>query len=194
MVTAKASARHSIIVLACVLAMAACAGHQATATDSARAAPVCRTSQLKITMARSGAATATVGGQIWFTSHASAPCQLTGWPTLVAVTAAGRPAAAIRRLSTMFGPNLTRVPVVTINPAATAEAVFTGGDVPGPGATTCPPPYRQLRITPPGNTQHTVISAWLPYLGAYLPACTPIWISPVVAFPVTDSAAVAGRG
>jgi hypothetical protein len=81
----------------------------------------------------------------------------------------------------MFGPSNSAVPVVTIKPGALAEAVFTGHDVPT-GARSCPPSYRHLRVTPPGDLQSVVISAWLPApsLGEYLPACSPIWITPVV--------------
>jgi hypothetical protein len=43
-----------------------------------------------------------------------------------------------------------------------------------------PPSYRRLRTTPPGSKAATVISAWLPDLSAYLPACELPTLSPVV--------------
>lgn len=157
----EAAARDFVIAVACSLALAACAAHPAPAT----APPG---------LASPATATGTTG-------PGRAPCHLTGWPALVTVTAAGTSVTAVPRLTTMFGPYLlTASPVVTITPGAMAEAVFTVSDNPGPGATTCPPPDHLLRVTPPGNTQPAVISAWLPYLGGYLPACTPVWISPVV--------------
>jgi len=143
-----------------------------------RHSPVCRASQLKITVLRGLAAGGTAGGYLGFTSHARRPCILHGWPTVVGVTAAGKTSTAVRRLTMMFGPGVTAVPVVTVEPGALAVAVFTVADG---GPPYCPPPYRRLRVTPPGNDRPTVISAWLrPYVRGYLPACTRIWISPVV--------------
>jgi hypothetical protein len=142
--------------------------------------PTCKTSRLKITMPWSGAAAGTVGGRIGFTNLASRPCRLHGWPVLVAVNAAGESRTAVDKTTTMFGPNLRAAPVVILKPHATAEAVFTGGDHSISG--TCPPPYRLLRVTPPGNSEAATIRAWVPYYDNYLPACTPIWVSEVVPF------------
>jgi Protein of unknown function (DUF4232) len=141
---------------------------------------VCETSQLKITMAWSGVAAGTIGGRIGFTNLGSRPCRLHGWPVLVAINAAGQSHTAVDKLTTMFGPNLKAAPVVILKPRATAEAVFTGSDHSRSG--TCPPQYRRLRVTPPGNSQAVTIRAWIPYYDNYLPACTPIWVSEVVAF------------
>lgn len=140
---------------------------------------VCETSQLKITMPWSGAAAGTIGGRIGFTNIGSRPCRLHGWPVVVAINAAGQSRIAVDRLTTMFGPTLKAAPVVVLKPHATAEAVFTGGDHSISG--TCPTPYRRLRVTPPGNTQAVTIRAWIPYYAHYLPACTPIWVSELVA-------------
>jgi hypothetical protein len=46
--------------------------------------------------------------------------------------------------------------------------------------TSCPPPYRRLRVTPPGRSHRSVVSAWIPHYGAYLPACYRVSISPVI--------------
>ena len=73
------------------------------------------------------------------------------------------------------------IPVVTIAPGRRADAVFTVSDNPGPGKATCPPPFRRLRVTPPGNARSVVVSAWLPYYGQFLPSCTAIEVSMVVA-------------
>jgi hypothetical protein len=82
----------------------------------------------------------------------------------------------------MFGPrpNIAGIPVVALRHGEQADAVFTGSDVAGPGTTTCPPSYRHLRVTPPGSSRSVLLSAWLPYLDAYLPACGPIEVSMVV--------------
>lgn len=127
----------------------------------------------------SGAAAGTIGGRIGFTNLGSRPCRLHGWPVVVAINAAGQSHTAVDRLTTMFGPNLKAAPVVVLKPRATAEAVFTGGDHSISG--TCPPAYRRLRVTPPGRSQAVTIRAWIPYDAHYLPACTPIWVSEVVA-------------
>jgi hypothetical protein len=143
----------------------------------------CTTSQLEIRLIHPGAAGGTAGGYIAFTNRASAPCRLTGWPTLVAVAASGKTTTAVHRRSTMFGPRPTikGVPVVTLGYGRRADAVFTVGDRPGPGRATCPPPYRRLRVTPPGNSRSVLLSAWLSGYGHFLPACSAIEISFVVA-------------
>jgi len=140
----------------------------------------CETSRLKLTMPWSGAAAGTIGGRIGFTNLSSRPCRLHGWPILVGINAAGQSRTAVDKLTTMFGPDLSAAPVVIVKPHATAEAVFTVGDHSRSG--TCPPQYRRLRVTPPGNTQAGTIRAWIPYYNHYLPACTPIRVSEVVAF------------
>jgi hypothetical protein len=150
----------------------------------ARAASVrtCQTSQLKVKVVFSAVAAGTAGGYIGFTNRASAPCRLTGWPKFVALTRAGASTTALHVRSTMFGPRPTikGAPVVTLRHGERADAGFTGGDNPGPGKTTCPPPYRHLRVTPPGNSRSVLISAWLPSYGHYLPACTQIEVSMIV--------------
>jgi hypothetical protein len=144
--------------------------------------PVCRTARLTITVLRGLAAGGTAAGYLGFTSHARRACILHGWPAVAGITAAGKTSTAIRRPSTMFGPDVTAAPVVTLTSGALAVAVFTVADG---GPPYCPPPYRHLYVTPPGNRRAVVISAWLrPYVRGYLPACTRIWISPVV--PASD--------
>jgi hypothetical protein len=142
--------------------------------------PRCRDSQLTVAITNSGAATGHVGATISFTSHATAPCTLRGWPHLVAVTAAGHTVTVSPVLQTFFGPpHLTSPPAVTIPPGGQASAVLEGGDLPLHG-TACPPSYRRLRVTPPGGTRASGIRAWLPGFGHYLPACAPLRVSPVV--------------
>jgi uncharacterized protein DUF4232 len=152
------------------------------APGSSDHARTCTTSQLKITLIHPGAAGGTAGGYIAFTNRASARCRLTGWPTLVAVTATGKTMTAVHRRSTMFGPRPTikGTPVVTLGHGQRADAVFTVGDGPGPGQRTCPPPYRHLRVTPPGNADSVLLSAWLGGYEHLLPSCTDILVSFVV--------------
>jgi hypothetical protein len=151
-----------------------------TASPRAAHTPVCQGRQLKIKMIYGGPAAGTVGGVIGFTNESSTPCSMAGWPALVAIGPAGR-GAARRTLAVFAGPMLARPPVVTISPGARAVAVLAGPDGPGPGATQCPPAYRRLRVTPPASPSATVISAWIPHSGAYLPACGPVEVSPLIA-------------
>jgi Domain of unknown function (DUF4232) len=149
-----------------------------TASTSVAGAPVCRGSQLKIRLIYGGPAAGTVGGVIGLTNEGSRPCHLAGWPTVVAVSPAGT--ARARRTLNVFGATtLTTPPVVTISPGARAVAVLTAHDQPAPGLTKCPPAYQRLLITPPGSTHASVVSARIPNF-TYLPACTPIQVSPLV--------------
>jgi Protein of unknown function (DUF4232) len=143
-------------------------------------APACPPGQLKITVLSGGGAGPIAGGDLGFKNIGTSPCELVGWPGVTAVTAAGAAHPAAHALTTQFGPNITAPPTVVIAPGALAEAVFTGGTNPGPGQTACPPSYRTLRVAPPGSSQGIVISAWLPGLDAYLPACTQVYVTPVV--------------
>jgi hypothetical protein len=70
-----------------------------------------------------------------------------------------------------------------LHPGARAEAVFTVGDDPGPGQTTCLQ-YRSLHVTAPGGTRSATLSAWFASLGWWLPACSRVWVSMVV--PAAD--------
>jgi hypothetical protein len=142
--------------------------------------PVCPARQLRIRMVYGGPAAGTVGGVLGLTNQGREPCRLAGWPVLVALGPSG-PATAARTLGVFGGPTLTRPPVVTLRPGAQAVAVLAVSDAPGPGMTSCPASYRRLRVTPPGRSHSSVISAWIPHSGAYLPACSRVWISPVIA-------------
>src|SRR5262249_41475233 len=102
---------------------------------------------------------------------------------------------AIRRLTMMFGPTVNAVPVVTLKPGALAVAVITVADGRPPY---CPPPYRLLRITPPGSDRPVVISAWLhPYVRGYLPAARESgshpWCRPTTSTTPDQAALASGR-
>lgn len=151
-----------------------------TSTISASPVRICATSQLKITVFHTAAALGTVGGYIGFTNRASAPCRLAGWPMVVALTVARAATMALQRRSTMFGPYVKGVPELTLRHGERAGAVFTGGEIAGPGKTSCGPPYRYLRVTPPGNSRSVFLSAWNSWLGKYLPNCGAIEVSMLV--------------
>ena len=132
-----------------------------------------------------GAALGTAGGYLSFRDISTTSCRLSGWPTVVGITASGGAVPAERQRSTMFGPYLhtNRLPVVVLRPGERADAVFTVGDTPTSGQTTCPV-YHYLRVTAPGGTKSTLLSTWFKSLGWWLPACTDVWVSMVV--PAAD--------
>ncbi len=150
---------------------------------SAADVSMCASAQLRIAARHVGAALGTAGGYLAFRNTSTTTCRLSGWPTVVGITASGRAVPAERRRSTMFGPDppAEGVPVVVIRSGERAEAVFTVSDIPPnqpPGAT-CPV-YHYLRVTAPGGTQSTLLSTWFKSLGWWLPACTDVWVSMVV--------------
>jgi hypothetical protein len=153
-------------------AASSAAAAPAASTDSV---PVCQTPNLKIAIGPTGAAAGMSGGDLEFTNEASTACQLEGWPQLVGVTAGGATTSAVQVNSTQFGPfNGGTVSAVRVNAGATAAVAFIVS------ANNCADTYRTLRVTPPGNTQSVVVSAWLSQIQTYLPACAPIDVSPVV--------------
>jgi Domain of unknown function (DUF4232) len=142
----------------------------------------CTTSGLRIRRGLGGAGLGNVFAYIGFINTTHSTCRLTGWPRVVAVTAGGATSTARRIRATMFGPSpkLKGVPKVILRPGERADAVVAGSDNPGPGMTRCPPAFRYLRVTPPENSRSELVSAWLPGLAAYFPACSPIYVTMVV--------------
>jgi Protein of unknown function (DUF4232) len=162
----------------------------AGSAPAAHPAPRCGTAHLHIRVTRTGAAAGTVGGYLAFTNRLRSMCTLRGWPTLTALRP-GASSTAVHVHSTMFGPYVggtgpfvRGVPSVRLRHGHTAVAAFTAGDN-GLGPTgACPPPYRQLRVTPPGNTTSVLVPAWIAYDDHDLPSCTRIEVSMVV--PASD--------
>jgi hypothetical protein len=149
-------------------------------TGSASAVPTCTTAALAVAIVHTEAAGGNVGGYLSFTNRGQAPCQLVGWPEVVGIREGISGSSAIHVQTTTWGPHVNGQPVVTLSPGEHADAAFAAGDNPGPNATACPAAYDSLRVTPPGNTQPVVVSAWLSYANAYLPSCTSISVSMVV--------------
>jgi hypothetical protein len=130
----------------------------------------CQTSELSIRMAHSMAGLGQSGGTLALTNRSASACELRGWPKLVPVTAAGHAGVARDVPGGSVGTELRGTPTVVIQPRQTAYAVFAGRDGSRSGRP-CPPPFHVLKITPPQNSHSVAISAWIPYLHAYLPAC-----------------------
>lgn len=145
----------------------------------ATAAQVRRCDQLAIHARHVGAALGTAGGYLSFRNTSASACRLSGWPAVVGITATGKAIPAVRRRTTMFGPNVKSVPVIVLQPGRRAEAVFAVGDNPGPGQRICDV-YRSLHVTAPGTTRIAIVSTWFASLDAWLSACTPISVTMVV--------------
>jgi Protein of unknown function (DUF4232) len=183
----------TVSAAACALTLAACGstaapgstppaasspGPSSSAPSSSPSGPAasaaCTSAQLKITLTHTGALAGQAGGYLSFTNDGTTTCQLTGWPTVVAQTAAGSATTLKRAHSTMFGAwqVATPLPVVTLRPGGSAYAVVVSDDEPAGTSTNCPAPYVRLRVSPPGSPASQVVSAYLPGAKTYLPSCT----------------------
>ena len=186
---ARSAARHGLIraaargrtatvsalaAAACGLVMTACASQNVPEAASSASTGACVTPQLKISIVDTGALAGQAGGYLKFTNGSRTPCRMSGWPVVIALTAAGR-ASRLRNLqSTMFGAwhYTAPPPVITLRPGDSAYAVVAADDQPASVSSRCPAPYVRLRVSPPGDSGNVTISAWLPGAGSFLPACT----------------------
>ena len=144
------------------------------ATPSPASIEACVTSQLKVSLSHTGALAGQAGGYLRFTNHSRTPCRMTGWPVVVALTAAGTATHLQHARSTMFGAwhYTAPPPVMTLKPGDSAYAVVEADDQPAGNNARCPAPYVRLRVSPPGDSGSVTVSAWLPGADSYLPACT----------------------
>jgi hypothetical protein len=154
--------------------------------STSTAVAACATSQLKITMTHPGGAAGEEGGYLRFANSSAAPCQLHGWPTVLAVTATGRTVKA-RHHGTSYGTwhYVPPLPVIRLSHGSAAYAVVAADDVApyfGGRVHWCSY-FRWLRVTPPGGTGggtgHVTLSAHL--LGrVYLPNCGNVVVTAIV--------------
>jgi hypothetical protein len=151
----------------------------------------CGSSQVQVTLTHTGAAAGTVGGFLTFTNHGSKPCKLTGWPQVTAITKAGKATKVAHASDTMIGgwTYATPVPVLVLAPGHSGYAVLESSDV-AINATSCPPPYTRLKVTIPGGSAASALSAWLPGADAYLPSCLGANGSPVVRISDINSSSI----
>jgi len=185
-----------LAVAACGLVMTACAsqnppGAASSATSSASTTPssagtttspgspsaagvdACVTSRLKISLTNTGALAGQAGGYLRFTNDGGTPCRMSGWPAVTALKATGQATRLRHMQSSMFGAwqYTAPPPAVTLQPGDSAYAIVAADDRPAGDNTRCPAPYVRLRVSPPGDSGHVTISAWLPGAASYLPAC-----------------------
>jgi hypothetical protein len=180
---------------ACALALAACGSTSASGSiplsasspptpassstspktpSGSAAGAACTTAQLKIALTHTGALAGQAGGYLSFTNDGTTTCQMTGWPTVVAQTAAGSAITLKHAQSTMFGAwqAPSPLPVVKLQPGGSAYAVVAADDEPAGTSARCPAPFVRLRVSPPGSSASQVVSAYLPGAKTYLPSCT----------------------
>jgi Domain of unknown function (DUF4232) len=178
-----------LAVAACGLVITACASQTSsgaassatssagTATSSSSPSAVgvddCVASQLKISLTNTGALAGQAGGYLKFTNDSGTPCRMSGWPVVVGLTAAGQATRLRHMQSSMFGAwhYTAPPPAVTLQPGDSAYAIVAADNKPAGDNTRCPAPYVRLRVSPPGDPGHVIISAWLPGAVSYLPAC-----------------------
>jgi len=104
-----------------------------------------------------------------------------GWPILVFAGPLGKTAKAEEAPDQAFA-NVEHIgdPVVLLRPKQRADAVFDGADGPMSGRATCGHGFRTISVTPPGDSRHATVSAWIAWLGAYMPPCSEIGVSPIL--------------
>ena len=176
-----------LAMVACGLVITACGSQSApgaassagtTRSPSSPSSPsavgACVTAQLKIGLTNTGALAGQAGGYLKFTNDSSTPCRMSGWPAVTGLTATGQATRLRHMQSSMFGAWHYSAPplVVTLQPGDSAYAIVAADDKPAGGNARCPAPYARLRVSPPGNSGHVTISAWLPGAASYLPSCT----------------------
>ena len=175
---------------ACALALAACgsapanrnsppgAGSPAASGAAAPSGPAadaaCTLAHLKIAMTNTGALAGQAGGYLRFTNRGTTTCHMDGWPTVLAQNAAGSATTLKHARSTMYGAWQAPdpLPVVKLRPGGSAYAVVASDEQPAGTSAACPAPYVRLRVSPPGSSASTVVSAYLPDAKTYLPSCT----------------------
>jgi len=139
----------------------------------------CPGSALSIRLIHGGAAGPTAGGELSFTNRGNRRCILSGWPYVVGLQAMGASSRAVSVRTSQFGPFVSGIPNVVVKPGGHADAIFTAGTESSTGRS-CGKPYRSLIVRAPASSKRVVLSAWIAGLGAYLPACTHIYVSMVV--------------
>jgi hypothetical protein len=138
----------------------------------------CRTADLLVSVTNTGGAAGSIGGYLLFENTTAVACTLQGAPTFTAKTAAGATTRA--RVAAVVGtpfPSLTLPPLVIMEPGDKAFAAYGGSDNSGSAAATCPPPYHNFQVTPPGNAIGVDLPAFNPWLNQDQPSCVGIGVT-----------------
>jgi hypothetical protein len=136
-------------------------------------------------MGGSGVAAGTWSALLVFTNRGSVTCDLTGYPTLVGIANAGGTTRATEVSDFVNGLMVPGSPRVTVAPGARAGVIVAGSDGAG-----CPPPYQELRVTPPGGGEPLIVAAHLEALATKMPSCGGLRVSAV--HPLADFSLSAG--
>jgi Protein of unknown function (DUF4232) len=178
----KRRRRTRVFAGALVAAAAAIAfiGHEVAQTT---AAP-CLTGRLSISLLKTGAE----GGLLRFDNVGPSACQISGWPTVVAVESNGKQIASLHKSSRMIGwggLHGQTLPSVRLPHGGAAYASLESGDKPvGPNPRRSCPAARRLLVTPPNThlAAQARISSWPPNV-RYLRLCwSKIAVSPVLPY------------
>jgi hypothetical protein len=139
---------------------------QATTTTVAKLA-TCTTKNLAISTPGSQGAAGSVYVPVVFQNIGTTTCTLGGFPGVAGTSASGGQQTQATRTSA----NPT---TITLTPNAFASSMVKGSDVPSGSATSCPPNYAGLLVTPPNDTQSQALTV-------SIPSCAGLTVSPVVA-------------
>ncbi len=151
-------------------------------------APNCASSQLTVTLGRSGAAMGHVGVSFDVRNRGSHACRLEGFPTVQMIGAKG-PIPTIVTFGTDYTvPSFTPAPVLI---GAGREAAFLLGYAAGPGygMSTCPK-STSLRVTPPGDRAPLSVRVGMqPFGGSTIATlvCGEVAVSPIVTLAAASS-------
>ena len=166
----------------CVFAVLGCASTSIARDRSGWSRPrtECRASALSIRLIRGIGAGPTVGGYLAFGNRSKRRCTLSGWPSVHGIRGTGASSRAIRERTGPLGPFVSGIPKVVLAPGHLALAVLSAAAGPTSPERSCGKPYRHLAVSAPESRKTVVLSAWITGLGAYLPACSRIYVSMVV--------------
>jgi Protein of unknown function (DUF4232) len=148
---------------------------------SATPAPACRMSPLVVRRGHSMAGLGSAGEYLTFTNASKRSCRIGGWPTLALINARGVVKHSVTKIPerppSYTSP--TRATTFILRPRQRADAAFADSDGPDRNNRPCAASYRTLRVGLPGNSQTRILSAWIPYLDAYMPDCSKIALGPL---------------
>lgn len=148
----------------------ACTG-QAAGSGSPSGAPSCTGGQLTLSTSAKTGAGGHGGYELYFNNSSAAPCTLTGYPSVAALTDGGQQSAHATETPRGYlgglPPGDSAIPVVTLQPGQSAAAGLEWIENPQNGETTCPD-YHRILVTPPNTTNSVPLAVPQLFLCAYL--------------------------
>jgi hypothetical protein len=132
--------------------------HLPTATPGVSTG-TCKGVDLTVVMRRTGGAAGSLIGFLRFTNDGTRSCAMIGWPTVTGVRAGG---TTVRARQTRVRRHLD---AVALAPGQHVVAPFSVRDG------RCTDPFKTFDVTAPGTHRPVTVSAWMPALKRYVPAC-----------------------